>query len=56
MGLPKYVFNKNADFALEHWCRSVADLIADTSPERRPVGWHGSGEQDGPGPHEDSCA
>lgn len=27
MGLPKYVFNKNADFALEHWHCSTADLI-----------------------------
>lgn len=56
MGLPKYVFNKNADFALEHWHCSMARLIADTSAERRPVGWHGSGEQRGPGPQEDSSA
>lgn len=31
MGLPKHVFNKNADFALEHWHCSTADLIPDTS-------------------------
>lgn len=53
MGLPKYVFNKNADFALEHWHCSTADLIPDTSlPEHLSIHL---AQMSGTDQNQDSC-
>lgn len=55
MGLPKYVFNKNADFALEHWHCSTADLIPDTSlPEHLSI--VSLAQMSGTVQNQDSCA